>query len=437
MMRAADTAVRTAACSKATVVFAGARDEYQLALALGEGDLLDRLVTEWYWPADRMWFRHTVAKLLPATVLAARFTPTLSSSKVRVSIRAAGAFMLGKVFPVLRTNRAVDRALGDAARRRAFKARTPVLSCSYYAGAAFDPKRAVPDQRFIFQIHPHPRSVRSILLEELSRTPQARASLLREEEIRMSPAEFDGFAAEPHLANGWIVASTFTRSTLVQHGIPDSRIHVVPYGIDVSQFPARAAYRPKGKLKVVFLGSLVQRKGLSYLFEAVRQLSSRHVEVVLCGRGFWDKELIAHYGQLPVTLRLGLNRQRVVTELHAGDIFVLPSLAEGFGHVVLQAMAAGLPVLTTPNTCGPDVVREGVDGFIVPVRDSDAIAARLAWALEHRSALMEMGHAAAVQGRQFSWDRFRHGVRSAYTAMLGQATLPHSDQSLTNSQRGP
>jgi glycosyltransferase involved in cell wall biosynthesis len=331
---------------------------------------------------------------------------------------AASAFVIGKLAPWLRTNTAVDIALGAAARRRAVKSSAPVFSCSYYARSAFDPKHTVPEKRFIFQIHPHPRSVRTILVDELVRTPHARDSLLREEELRASTAEFESLAAEPHLANGWLVASTFTRKTLVEHGIPEAAIRVVPYGIDGSLFPLRGVERRRGNLRVVFLGSLIQRKGLSYLLDAVRKLSSHNVEVILCGRGRPDEALLRYYHDVRVSVRLDMTRKDVVAELHASDVFVFPSLAEGFAHVILQAMAAGLPVVTTPNTCGPDVLNEGVDGFIVPIRDSDAIAARLDWALLHRAALADMGRLAASRAREFSWERFRHGVREAYMAML-------------------
>src|SRR5207244_1480171 len=103
------------------------------------------------------------------------------------------------------------------------------------------------------------------------------------------------------------------------------------------------------------------------------------------------------------------------------DVLVLPSLAEGFGHVVLEAMSCGLPVITTRHTCGPDVLTDTLEGFLVPIRDPDAIGSRLSWGIDHREDLAAMGVAAARKARQFTWERFRARVASAY---LGLRSAP-------------
>jgi len=75
-------------------------------------------------------------------------------------------------------------------------------------------------------------------------------------------------------------------------------------------------------------------------------------------------------------------------------------------------------VIATDHTCAPDVITDGKDGFIVPIRDSNRIAERLAWAIDHRSETIEMGEAAALQARRFTWERFRCGVIEAYKKMV-------------------
>jgi glycosyltransferase involved in cell wall biosynthesis len=117
-------------------------------------------------------------------------------------------------------------------------------------------------------------------------------------------------------------------------------------------------------------------------------------------------------------IMIGLPQQELVRRMHEADIFVLPSLAEGFAHVILEAMSCGLPVIATPHTCAPDVIVDGKHGFIVPIRDSERIAERLAWAIDRRTELASMGEAAALQARLFTWERFRSGVRQAYRKMV-------------------
>jgi len=320
---------------------------------------------------------------------------------------------------VLRLNRYKDRMLSKRARRIAVRDNVPLFCYSYYASEAFRDHDNQPTRRFLFQLHPHPRSVREILQEEIEREPSARQSLMTEYELSLGPKEFDELALEPHLANGWIVASSYTRRTLSDQQIPASKIHVVPYGVDFSAFSKRSRPSDAGKpLTVIFVGGLIQRKGLLYLLNALRRLKTAYVRVLLCGRGFVDRRLLKQYADMNVEISIGLSRQDLVRRMHDADIFACPSLAEGFGHVILEAMSCGLPVIATPHTCAPDVMVDGRDGFIVPIRDSDTIAERLSWAIDHRAELAAMGESAAVQARLFTWERFRAGVRGAYKSMI-------------------
>jgi glycosyltransferase involved in cell wall biosynthesis len=280
--------------------------------------------------------------------------------------------------------------------------------------------RDILPHRLLFQLHPHPLSVRAILQEELARMPQARASLMAEHELSLSQTELDDFADEPRLANGWVVASQFTAQTLIEHGIPAERVHIVPYGVDCQVFEKRqAAPADDQPFTILFVGSLSQRKGLAYLLDAARLLKSKKLRVLLCGRGTVDAELLAGYSaDLDLEIKIGLSRSDLVRQMHTADVFVLPSLVEGFAHVILEAMAVGLPVIATPHTCAPDLVEDNRQGFIVPIRNAEAIAERLDWGLMHRSELAGMGESAALQAQAFTWERFRLGIRQAYTTMV-------------------
>jgi glycosyltransferase involved in cell wall biosynthesis len=409
----------------AIVVLARARDRYQLPLSLTEVDLLDELITEWYWPVDRRLFRHTMGRMVPQSVIEARYRPGLSSHHVRIDKQAllyAGFAQLGLPRPF---HWYTNRALSRSGRQRAAETGMPLFCYSYYAFDAFRPGRYRPEYRFLFQLHPHPASVRTLLLQELESNPGARDSLMMEQELALPQRQYVQLCGEPHLANGWVVASSFTARTLVEHGIPQAGIHVVPYGVDSTAFPARLGERTRNeRLRVIFVGSMIQRKGLSYLLDAARMLGTRQIQLVICGRGFVDHRLLAAYDDVGAEIRIGLSREQLVRELHESDVFVLPSLAEGFAHVILEAMAAGLPIITTDHTGGPDVAREGEHGFIVPIRSAESIAERLAWCLAHRPELEEMGRAAAKQARLFSWERFREGIVTAYRGMCDNRCSP-------------
>ncbi len=403
---------------KAVVAFAGARDHYQLPLALSEAGLLQTFVTDTYWPADRQVFMRSVGKAMPASAIDARYQAGIPSRRVRVPARAFLAAAAMQIKPGLAWNAHKDASLSERARAISARTHAAIFTYSYYAFEAFRAGAERPPQRFLFQVHPHPESIRTILTDELELTPHGQFSLRAEHELSWPQKYFERLSQEPNLANGWVVASSYTARTLADNGVPLEKIHVVPYGVDTSAFVQRErAPAENAPFRVIFIGSLIQRKGLSYLLDAVRSLKSRHIELFLCGRGVVDRALIESYSDLNIEVKIGLPRDELVQLAHSCDVFVLPSLIEGFAHVIVEAMACGLPIITTDHTCGPDIITEGAEGFIVPIRDARAIAEKLSWGMDNRAALAAMGERAASRAATLTWERFRAGIRAAYAQM--------------------
>lgn len=326
-----------------------------------------------------------------------------------------GHYFLNKLTYNHSLQRLSDNRLGTLARQVAAQRQAVLFSYSYYASSAFSNPLHHPRPRLLFQLHPHPVAVRRILLEELDRVPSARTSLKREHELALPEDDFRRLAMEPLLADHVFVASSFSRQTLIEHGVSPEAITVVPYGVDSAAFaPPQAGLGTSSSVTVAWVGQLCQRKGLSYFLDAVRLLKTTRLRVELCGRGVVDHTLLKNYSDLNLNVILAATRSRLIKSLQESDIYVLPSLVEGFGQTILEALSCGTPVITTPNTCGPDILTEGVDGFIIPIRDSAAIAARLEWALSHPYQLRQMKLAASATAKRWTWDRFRSMIRAHY-----------------------
>ena len=208
---------------------------------------------------------------------------------------------------------------------------------------------------------------------------------------------------ELKLAQRVVVASTFTKETLREAPIT-TKIDIVPYGApppissEIKKF--------SGQLRVLFAGSLGQRKGLSYLLDAVDMLGGS-VELTLLGR-----KTAANCQPLERAVRKhrwipSLPHAGMLSEMQKHDVLVFPSLFEGFGLVVLEAMAQGTPVIATPHTCGPDVINDGADGFIVPIRSSQAIAEKLMLLLRDPDRLAAMKRAARDKAAAHHWRNYR------------------------------
>ena len=155
-------------------------------------------------------------------------------------------------------------------------------------------------------------------------------------------------------------------------------------------------------LRVLFVGSLGQRKGLGDLFEAVKLLDPSKIELVVMGSliapiEFYRAEL-ANF-----TYEKGRPHAQVLELMRSCDVFCLPSIVEGRALVMQEAMSQGLPLLITANTGGEDLVINGETGFLVPIRSPEAIAERLTWYIENRPQTKKMGAMAQVHAKRYTW----------------------------------
>lgn len=411
---------------KVVVVHGGARDAYQVAQALSEAHLLQTLVTDLFWPSDRPWARSLSARL-PRSVqalLRARSAPGLPSAQVQGSwIAGLKTLLLDRVPRVSfnlrrRATRSADATLGRTAGRLANRNGTGLLSYSYFAYDAF---RAYKGPGILFQVHPHPLTIRRILTEELNAHPDCAASLRQEWELALPENEFGHLVAEPSLAARFLCASSFTRSSLIENGAQPSGIRVVPYGVDLDRFqpdPARRA-APGSKLRLLFVGRINQRKGVKYLLQALEQLQTEDVELTICGRVVDGLELFRPFADR-VTIRPSVSAADLEAAYQAADLFIFPSVAEGFGQVLLEALASGLPILSTTHTAAPDLIEDGVEGFIVEPRRPDLLAAKIEWAVAHRAELAVMGQRARARAARFTIERFRAGVVDAVRDFMAE-----------------
>ena len=147
---------------------------------------------------------------------------------------------------------------------------------------------------------------------------------------------------ETRLAKQVVVASSFTKASLVNSGVHPERVAVVPYGTDLDRVSPQIQRASSGPMRVLFVGSKVARKGLHTLLEAWQRLRPRFAVLRLAGGGARDQRILDSFPR--VATELGrLTPTDLVAEFQQADLFVMPSIAEGFGHVYLEALAAGTP----------------------------------------------------------------------------------------------
>jgi glycosyltransferase involved in cell wall biosynthesis len=385
---------------KSITCHAGARDGYYLSVALDRLGCLEKLVTDFYMPS-----------------LIGEFFKARGSSELHSSKTLSTPINFIKRRFIKNDFLSVDAALSKKAFEIANATGSNLFLTSYTAFEAFNMVKAkeLDISCDLFQIHPHPLSIKKILTDELLFTPEAKFSILAEHEMNTNTEMLYRLDQESKIADRIVVASSFTKKTLTENGIHKEKITVIPYGVNSKLFPAKKTYSNKGKIKILFLGQMVQRKGLSYLLESIKQMDTSQVSLTIVGRGRMDEDLLNRYKSfVDFTILTNLNHQKLVECFHNHDVMVLPSLVEGFGHVILEAMSSGIPVICTENTAGPDVFLTGDEGFVVPIRDSDAISSSIEAMLIDKKKNEYMGRSAAKTARNFTWNQHIDSIQKFY-----------------------
>jgi glycosyltransferase involved in cell wall biosynthesis len=228
---------------------------------------------------------------------------------------------------------------------------------------------------------------------------------------------------ERELADAIICASEFTKRSLVEVGVPAEKIFVEPYGVDQSLFaPSEEKYT---RFSVVWASSYTQTKGIGYLLEALARRPVPDTELVLAGYPY-GTDAVALYEDRVRVRRIGhVTRAELGQVMGRCHVHVFPTLLEGFGRNIIEAMAAGLPVITTPHCAGPDLIEDGVTGFIVPVRDVDAICEKLAWIHDHPTEAAEMGARARERVSSLTKADYRRRFADRIQSVWQEHGRPH------------
>ncbi len=197
--------------------------------------------------------------------------------------------------------------------------------------------------------------------------------------------------------------SEYVRRTLIENGIPATKISTEPIHMYANLDRFRPAKKRPDRFRVVFVGMVSFWKGVHYLLEAWEQLMLRDAELVLCGTVEEKfKKTFPRYWNEPSIRFLG--HVDPLPHLQGGSILVFPSLSEGCPQAVIEAMACGLPCIVTEHS--GSVVRDGIDGYVVPIRDSDAIAERIRFFHEHPGRAKTMGENSHRRAQAFSTRRY-------------------------------
>jgi glycosyltransferase involved in cell wall biosynthesis len=254
-----------------------------------------------------------------------------------------------------------------------------------------------------------------LLREEAERYPDWEPTLVA---TRDSDEKLSRKTQELDLAHLVVCPSRFVLESLPPDARTKKQCLVAPFGSPVID-PNIDAIKETGRLRLLFAGALTQRKGLADLFEAMKLVSSKNVELVVMGSLLrpigWYRERFANF-----IYEMPRPHGEVLRLMQSCDVFVLPSIVEGRALVQQEAMACGVPVIATKNAGAEDVIVDGETGFLVPIRSPEAIAEKISWCAANRSLVDGMGIAARKHAAEFTWRAYGESIVVAVRALTCQ-----------------
>jgi glycosyltransferase involved in cell wall biosynthesis len=224
-------------------------------------------------------------------------------------------------------------------------------------------------------------------------------------------------------ADAITVPSEFARRSFVEMGVAPEKLHKIPYGVRLDRF--RPVAEPaKDCFEVLFVGSVSLRKGFPYLLQAFAQLRHPHKRLRIVGG--LSREIGRILPRLPqenVEFVGHISQEQLPAVMSSSHVMVLASIEEGLALVQAQALACGCPLICSTNSGGEDLITDGVEGFVVPIRSPEAIAARLQRLADDTALRQRMSEAALACVRHIGgW----HEYGERWTELLGRMVQPRT-----------
>ena len=257
---------------------------------------------------------------------------------------------------------------------------------------------------------------------------RAQDQLLREEHelwgvpyAGIDPRNIDREESEYAEADIITVPSTFSYRTFLAQEVPRAKLRVLPYGVNLERF--KPVLKPDfSRFDILFVGGMSLQKGIQYLVQAYSKINHPAKSLTFVGtpspilidllkrRGVWP-ESVKVVGHMPQT-----ELQNIMSRSH---VLVLPSIQDGFGMVMAQAMACGCPIIASNHTGGEDLIVDGIEGFIVPIRDVYSLTNKLQEMADKPELRAEMGVKALQKVKNINgWHSYGNQAMRIYREVM-------------------
>ena len=290
-----------------------------------------------------------------------------------------------------------------------------IYGCEHASVETFKKQKEAGGLNILWQVIAHHGVVYELLKEEYERFPEAMTPYVSRmflDAERINQRKDEQFEC----ADLIVTNSEFSRRTFVEAGIPPDKVTAIPTGCPPVISVARLR-TPDSKMIFLCAGTQSIRKGTQYLLKAWKQLSPKAAELWIVGKMELPKHLLANLPE-SVVIKPSVPREELAEIFGQADVLVLPTLGEGLAHIILEAMSAGLAIVTTENSGCGDLVEDGLNGWKVPIRDVDTLANRLDQCIDEPDLVMAMGRSSTTKARQWQESDFATAHANIITNFL-------------------
>lgn len=243
--------------------------------------------------------------------------------------------------------------------------------------------------------------------------------IIREQSDLWNQRIMDSSKKEIEKSNFFFVPSKVVNDSLLYVGVNPNKIKIIPYGVDISKFNYHSKSIVKKPLKLLFVGSINYRKGIHHLLKVVSEFNPSEVTVNLAGEVNKSGVLYSKYSSFSNINFLGfVTRDKLEKIYQEADVFVFPTLGEGFGLVVLEAMSCGLPVIISNLAGGNDAITEGEDGFIFEAGNDMELKEKIQWFIDNPSKIPQMSLNARKKAEGYTWEKYYDSIANQVKAIM-------------------
>lgn len=263
--------------------------------------------------------------------------------------------------------------------------------------------------------------MKNIYERDMELAPDFKSLLLQERGILWNKRYQNRINVENTLAQYILAGSEFVKKTYVELGFPQERVFICPYGVNLEEFKPinMTEYDGIRPLECIYVGGTKELKGISYLLEAFMDIPKEKAVLTVVGAITLSPEMFEKYSK-KISFTGTILHSQVADMLREKDVMVFPSLGDGFGLAVIEAMSSGIPVIASENTGSAELIRNKQNGFVIPIQDKDAIINSLYWIIDHPKDYVQMARNARVSVKNLSWIEYDKKIEAVFGGIINR-----------------